>query len=78
MDDQAKLAVVAFLEHEGLIDHHFSAVLFGHPNVTHRDCNITMDLDALIPVAEVVETRLHPWSQSEALVLGEVRSPPTK
>ena len=76
MDDHAELAVLAFLEDEGLIGHDFGSVLFGDPGVAHGDADIAVDLDAFVAVAEVVAARLDPWGQSEALSSGKFGSPP--
>ena len=45
MNDQAEFAVFSLFEDEGLINHHFGAVLFCHPDVAHGYRDVAMDLD---------------------------------
>src|ERR1700731_4992707 len=69
---ESQLAVAAPPEHQRLLNHDLLALTVSQIEVAHRDGDVAMDLDSVLPRVVVV-AHLHPALQREARILRKVR-----
>lgn len=68
MDTQPKLTIRTATEHECLVHHYFFTLAVREVDIPHRDCEIAMDLDAVL-CCIVIVSGLNPMLECKAGIL---------